>query len=34
LSKNLKEEEIDEEIEKFRLERLAKAEEEASDVSK
>ena len=34
LSKNLREDEIDEEIEKFRQERLAKAEEEAIDVSK
>jgi len=34
LSKNLREDEIDEEVEKFRQERLAKAEEEAIDVSK
>jgi len=34
LSKNLTEDEIDEEIEKFRQERLAKADEEAIDVSK
>jgi hypothetical protein len=30
----LKEDEIDEELEKFREQRLAKAEEEANDVSK
>jgi len=34
LSGNLTEDKIDEEIEKFRQERLAKAEEEATDVSK
>jgi hypothetical protein len=34
LSRNLTEDEIDEEIERFRQERLAKAEEEAVDVSK
>jgi hypothetical protein len=34
LSRNLTEDDIDEEVEKFRQERLAKAEEEAIDVSK
>jgi hypothetical protein len=34
LSKNLTEDEIDEEVEKFRQERLTKADEEATDVSK
>jgi hypothetical protein len=34
LSRNLTEDAIDEEVEKFRQARLAKAEEEAIDVSK
>jgi len=34
LSRNLTEDDIDEEVEKFRQERLAKSEEEATDVSK